>query len=178
MNSEEHPYIALARQAIRHYLETGDVLNPARGAEDPPPTGVFVSLHEPAGPGEPEGSLRGCVGSYRPRAGTLKREIAQSAVAAAVSDPRFPPLLIGEIDALTVTVYLLEEPEPIDSPDALDPSRYGLIIKGPGDRTGLLLPAIPGIATAAQQIELAKRKASFSPDDPVRMFRFAATIVI
>ena len=178
MNVDPHPYISLAREAIRHYLATGDVLNPAKEPDDPPPTGVFVSLYDSVGPEEAEGSLRGCVGSYQPSATTLRREIAHSAVAAAVSDPRFPPLLDGEIDNLDVTVYLLDEPELIDGLDELDPSRYGVIVEGAGGRTGLLLPAIPGITTATQQVELARRKAPFSPDEPVRLFRFGASIII
>lgn len=178
MNTDEHPYIALARRAIRHYLETGEILDPGSQPDDPPPAGVFVSLHEPPPPNEEDGPLRGCVGSYRPRERTLRREVVHSAVAAAVSDPRFSPLEPGEVDGLHVTVYVLGETELVDDLDQLDPARYGVIVKGPLDRTGLLLPAIPGITTAAQQVELVLQKASFSPSDPIRLYRFPATIII
>jgi AmmeMemoRadiSam system protein A len=178
MCKEEHPYVTLARQAIRHYLETGEMLDPGSRPDDPPSSGVFVSLHQPPGPDEDEGALRGCVGSYRPRERTLRREIVHSAVAAAVSDPRFPPLEINEVDRLDVTVYLLGETEEVRSLDELDPSRFGVIVEGPGGRTGLLLPALPGITTVAQQVDIAMRKASFSPYDPVRLYRFPATIVV
>lgn len=178
MTSREHPYVSLARKAIRHYLAKGEILDPAAGRDDPPPTGVFVSLYQPAAPGESQGSLRGCVGSYRPSERTLSREIAHSAVAAAVSDPRFPPLRPGEVNDLNVTVYILGEAEPVDDLDDLDPARYGVIVKGSDGRTGLLLPAIPGITTAAQQVEIARRKASFTPEDPVQLYRFDASIII
>jgi AMMECR1 domain-containing protein len=99
-------------------------------------------------------------------------------VAAAFSDPRFPPLAEGEIDELHVTVYLLGDTEPVNDLEDLDPATYGVLVEGPGGRTGLLLPALPGITTAAQQIEMVLKKASFSRYDPIRLYRFPATIII
>jgi hypothetical protein len=175
---EQHRYVRLAKQAIRHYIATGEVLDPQVEPDDPPPSGVFVSLHEPPPPGDADGPLRGCVGSYQPRERTLCREIAHSAVAAAFSDPRFPPLQLEELDDLHVTVYLLGATEPVDDLDQLDPARYGVLVEGPGGRRGLLLPAIPGITTVRQQVDLVLKKASFSPYDPIRLYRFPATIII
>ena len=178
MADPEHRYVALAKEAIRHYLTTGEILDRDPHPGDPAPSGVFVSLHQPPPEGEVDGPLRGCVGSYRPRERTLTREIAHSAVAAAFSDPRFPPLKNGEIDELHVTVYLLGDTEPVDDLEDLDPATYGVLVEGPGGRTGLLLPALPGITTAAQQIEMVLKKASFSRYDPIRLYRFPATIII
>ena len=177
MMLEEDPYIAVARSAIRHYLATGEIADPPSIPDDPPPSGVFVSLHEPASRDQVEGPLRGCIGTIRPREPSVRREIARSAVAAAVSDPRFPPLRLGEVDRLDVTVYLLDEAEPIDSTDQLDPARYGVIVEGTGGRSGLLLPAIPGITTAEQQVDIATRKAGLSASDPARLSRFTARII-
>ena len=98
-------------------------------------------------------------------------------MAAATSDPRFAPLQPGEVDDLDVTVYLLADPEPIDDIGDLDPSRFGVIVDGPGGRTGLLLPAIPGISEAADQVDIARRKATISPNDPIRLSRFEAEII-
>ena len=178
MADTEHRYVSLAKEAIRHYLATGEILDPEPHPDDPPPRGVFVSLHEPPPEDEADGPLRGCVGSYRPRERTLTREIAHSAVAAAFSDPRFPPLAEGEVDALHVTVYLLGDTEPVERLEDLDPATYGVLVEGPGERTGLLLPAIPGITTAAQQVEMVLKKASFSRYDAIRLYRFPATIII
>ncbi len=178
MSEEEHRYVALARRAIHHYLKTNEILDPKSDPNDPPPTGVFVSLHEPPPPGEADGPLRGCVGSYRARERTLVREIAQSAVAAAVSDPRFPPLDPDEVDKLHITVYLLGDTEPVADLEELDPARYGVLVEGPHGRTGLLLPAIPGITTVKQQVDLVLKKARFSQYDPIRLYRFPATIII
>jgi AmmeMemoRadiSam system protein A len=174
---QEHPYITLARQAIRHYLATGEILDSPPEPGDPPASGVFVSLHQPAAQGQAEGPLRGCVGSIRARTPTVRGEIARSAVSAATADPRFPSLRRGEVDDLDVTVYLLGDPEPIDGIDELDPDRYGVIVEGPRGQRGLLLPAIPGISNAAEQVDIARRKAFLSPDDPIRLSRFTAEII-
>jgi AmmeMemoRadiSam system protein A len=177
MSVNEHPFVALAREAIRYNLATGEFLDAPSEPADPPVSGVFVSLHEEAAPGQMEGRLRGCIGSVHPRNGSLRSEIVRLSVAAATSDPRFAPLRPGEVDDLEVTVYLLAGPEPIDSLDDLDPSRYGVIVDGPEGRTGLLLPAIPGIVEAADQVDIARRKASISPSDPIRLSRFEAEII-
>jgi AMMECR1 domain-containing protein len=177
MSIGEHPFVALAREAIRFYLATGEFLDPPSEPGDPPPSGVFVSLHDGTGPGQLEGPLRGCIGSVRPQQGSVRSEIVRLAVAAATSDPRFAPLQSGEVDDLDVTVYLLGDAETISSLDDLDPSRYGVIVDGPGGRTGLLLPAIPGILTAVEQVDIARRKASISPGDPIRLSRFEAEII-
>ena len=65
----------------------------------------------------------------------------------------------------------------IDGTDQLDPAHYGVIVEGSGGRSGLLLPAIPGITTADQQVDIAMRKAGLSPGDPVRLSRFSARII-
>lgn len=176
MSKAEHPYVALAREAIRQRQETGITsLVPAEKG-DPPPTGVFVSLHEPAPAGESEGPLRGCIGSIEPRERTLRTEIARSAVAAAFSDPRFPPLTSGEIDDLDITVYVLSEPELISDESQLDPERYGVIVEGQG-RRGLLLPAIPRIDSVATQLAIAREKAGLAPTASARIYRFTAEII-
>jgi AmmeMemoRadiSam system protein A len=177
MSAGEHPFVALAREAIRYYLTTGEFLDAPSEPGDPPPSGVFVSLHDDAAPGQIEGRLRGCIGSVRPREGSLRSEIVRLAVAAATTDPRFAPLRSGEVNDLGVTVYLLGDAEPIDGLDDLDPSRYGVIVEGPGGRAGLLLPAISGISTATEQVDIARRKASLSPADPIRLSRFSAQII-
>jgi len=163
----EHPYVRLAREALRHYLTKGDIPIPS-GAS--PPRGVFVSLHDANG-------LRGCVGSIAGGSDTLEAEVAQQSVNAAVHDPRFPPLHASEVDRLDITVYLLDTPEEVSDLSSLDPARYGVIVEGRGGRRGLLLPAIPGIETSEAQVDIAKRKARIGVDEPVRLLRFGATIL-
>ncbi len=173
---DEHPFVKLARDAIRHYSSTGKGLHPDPAPDDPPPSGVFVSLHEPAGASGGEGPLRGCIGTYEPRERNLRTEIARSAVSAAYSDPRFPPLRSDEIDRLDITVYVLGEPEPVDDLADLDPARYGVIVEG-GGRRGLLLPAIAGISTVQRQLDIAMSKAGIGSLDRVDVYRFEAQII-
>jgi AmmeMemoRadiSam system protein A len=176
MDDQEHPFVTLARDAIRQYSETGKWQRLPASPDDPPPGGAFVSLHERPADGTGEGRLRGCIGSIQARERNRRTEIARSAVAAAFSDPRFPPLGAGEIDRLHITVYLLDEPELVAGIADLDPARYGVLVEGAG-RRGLLLPAIPGITTAERQLAIATSKAGLAPDDPVDLYRFEATIL-
>ena len=61
--------------------------------------------------------------------------------------------------------------------DELDPARYGVIVEGSGGRRALLLPGIPGIETAAEQVYLTKRKAFIRSDEAVKMYRFEAEVL-
>ena len=55
----------------------------------------------------------------------------------------------------------------------LDPSTFGVIVEDEsGSRRGLLLPDIPGIEDAKQQVEIAVRKAGIDEDEPIKLYRF------
>jgi hypothetical protein len=177
MDEGAHPYVMLARKAIEHFVRHRELLHPDAEPDDPPPVGLFVSIHEPPKPGEVEGRLRGCIGSTVPTEPTLRDEISHIAVSAAISDPRFPPLTPGELDGLDITVYLLGPPERVTDMSQLDPAHYGVAIKERHGRTGLLLPGIPGITTPEQQVDIARRKGGFHATEKVDMYRFEATIL-
>jgi AMMECR1 domain-containing protein len=110
-----HPLIDLAREAIRHYLATGEYLDVSDMPGDGPPCGLFVSLHDQPQPGEVEGDLRGCRGSIRPYGRTLYAEVVQEAVNSAVDDPRCPSIRPDEVDDIAITVYLLKPQEEVHS---------------------------------------------------------------
>lgn len=156
----------LARQAVEHYVRTGTFLRP----RTPLPTGLsapgpaFVSLRV----GE---ALRGCIGTLVATKPALAEEIIANAVAAAVKDPRFPPVTATELPALSYEVDLLSPLRPIASEDELDPERYGVVVES-GRRRGVLLPAIEGVTTTAQQVAIARSKAGIAPDEPVTLYRF------
>jgi AMMECR1 domain-containing protein len=55
----------------------------------------------------------------------------------------------------------------------LDPLCYGVIVEDEtGGRRGLLLPDIPGITDAEQQVEIATRKAGIARGEQVKLYRF------
>jgi AmmeMemoRadiSam system protein A len=160
---------ALARRAVetfvrdRHILDDGEVANlpilRQRAA-------CFVSIKTDGG------DLRGCIGTIEPARPTLAREIIINAVHAATQDPRFNPVEERELGFLRYSVDVLSEAEPTQFKN-LDPSLYGVIVQDQvGKRRGLLLPAIEGVETAAQQVQIAARKAGIAPDEPLRLFRF------
>lgn len=131
--------LKLARQAIAHRLERG----PAPVVSDDPRLhekgATFITLTR-------DGELRGCIGSLR-RSRQLGEDIIANAVSAAMEDPRFPPLTAGELDAITIEVSVLSEPEFLDFFGEeellaqLRPGEDGLIIFS-GCRSATFLPQV------------------------------------
>ncbi|MCG3210611.1 MAG: hypothetical protein FOGNACKC_04242 [Anaerolineae bacterium] len=165
-----HPLVELAQQAIQQYLATGQIL-PAP-ANLPPemqqPAAVFVSLHTGTG------DLRGCRGTLTPTEPTLAEAVIQTAIASAVDDPRFPPMLLPEINGLNINIDVLSPLEPISDASSLDPKIYGVVIRA-GKRRGVLLPDIPSVDSVARQLEVVRRKAGISPNEPADLYRFTVT---
>ncbi len=164
-----HPLVELARQALEVQLGEGRPFVPSAElrAQYPDPAPVFVTLRRP------NGELRGCIGTVTATQETLADEVAAESIAAATRDPRFPPLHPSEVAELQVEVSVLSPPEPVESLEQLDPTRYGVIVVRPRDgRRGLLLPGIPSITTAADQVMLARRKAGIGDHEPVTLYRF------
>ena len=159
---------ALARQAVETFIRHGDILDPrqlARGfLEAPAP--CFVSLKTL------DGNLRGCIGTIEPTRDTLAQEIVANAISAATNDPRFEPVSVEELSNLRYSVDVLFPPEETSLED-LDPSVFGVIVEDEGGaHRGLLLPDIPGITDAKQQVEIAARKGGISPGKPIKLWRF------
>lgn len=160
----QHPLVTLARKAIVHWLAE----KPLPGTEDiqgfNEPAGVFVSIKK-------KGQLRGCIGTIQPVFPNLKEEVVNNAVSAATRDPRFPPLTEDELGDIDISVDVLTPPEPISGMEDLDPTRFGVIVQS-GPRKGVLLPDLPGVDTAEDQIRIAMNKAGISQGEDVWLFRF------
>jgi len=159
---------ALARDAVETFVRMGQVLSP------PPSTGEFLSSRAPCFVSlkTRSGELRGCIGTIEPARDTLAHEIIANAISAANNDPRFEPVRAEELSNLRYSVDVLLLPEEAVMED-LDPSVFGVIVEDEsGTRRGLLLPDIPGIDNAEQQVEIAARKAGIGRDERVRLYRF------
>jgi AmmeMemoRadiSam system protein A len=162
------PLVALARRAIDAYVKNRVVIDPEEiTGLQPRRAGVFVSLHLP------DGSLRGCIGTFQPTRPTIEEEIVRNAISAATRDPRFYPLRVEELDDLDISVDVLGDPEEVAGLDDLDPKVYGIILQTPDGRQALLLPDLDGVDTPEQQVRITARKGGIDPErDSYRLFRF------
>ena len=159
---------ALAREAVETFIRDGEVLDPRKTAHGymAARAPCFVSLKTL------EGELRGCIGTIEPARDTLAHEIVANAISAATNDPRFEPVTKDELQNLRYSVDVLFPAEPAVMAD-LDASVYGVIVEDEsGARRGLLLPAIPGVDNAEQQVDIAARKAGIGKDEPMKLYRF------
>ena len=131
--------VDLARESVETTLGHGMLSRPS----GPPwlfrPGATFVTLTK-------HGQLRGCIGSleaWRP----LIEDLRTNAQAAAFHDPRFPPVVRGELDRLRFEVSLLSPPSPLpvsgegDLLEQLRPGTDGLILSL-GRARGTFLPQV------------------------------------
>jgi AmmeMemoRadiSam system protein A len=127
--------LRLARQALEEGVcgstESKELPHPAPALEEP--RGAFVTLRK-------HGELRGCIGHVQTSA-PLYKTVQECAVAAALSDPRFRPVMPDEAHLLHMEISVLSTPEEI-APDQIVIGVHGLIITR-GWRRGLLLPQVP-----------------------------------
>ena len=162
------PYVALARLTVETYVNEHRVADvPADTPEEllTQRAGAFVSLHA-------HGDLRGCIGTISATCPNVAEEIIQNGISACSRDFRFYPVRPDELDYLEYSVDVLGDAEPIDSPDQLDPKRYGVIVTKGWSR-GLLLPNLDGIDTVEVQLAIAKQKAGIPVGDmKVNLERF------
>lgn len=154
----------LARRAIRAALGRARV--PSSPCSGGPRAPVFVTLRNP------DGSLRGCIGSLSAVEADVAAETARSAVLAATRDPRFDGVRLDELERLSIEVSVLMPEQAVLDATELDPDRYGVVVRDAFGRQALLLPGVPGIEDARMQVAVARRKAGVPPDVPVTLARF------
>jgi AmmeMemoRadiSam system protein A/AmmeMemoRadiSam system protein B len=158
----------IARDAVETFIRSGNILTPPESTTGllSSPAPCFVCLKTL------DGELRGCIGTIEPARETLAEEIVANAISAAINDPRFDPVKTAELSNLRYSVDVLFPAEPAEMKD-LDPAVFGVIVEDEaGSRRGLLLPDIPGIDNAEQQVEIAARKAGIARDERFRLWRF------
>ncbi|MEM0088441.1 MAG: TIGR00296 family protein [Archaeoglobaceae archaeon] len=169
--------VKLARRAIEEYLETRKVIREELGGVFSQKRGVFTTLIK-------HGDLRGCIGFPYPIK-RLDEAIIESAISAAVDDPRFEPVRLSEMDEIEVEVTILTEPEkikasPKDLPKFVEIGRHGLMVRK-GLFSGLLLPqvAVEFGFDAEEFLGQTCMKAGLSPDcwlSGAEVYRFEGQI--
>jgi len=130
---ERRALLRLAHDAIEARLEGIELRTHAPCAHLEQCHGAFTTLHL-------NRELRGCVGYVFPIY-SLYRTVAETAVAAAFHDVRFPPVSVQEAPLLKIEVSVLSPTQPI-LPEQIEIGRHGLVITYEG-RRGLLLPQVP-----------------------------------
>lgn len=157
--AEQQRLLEIARKAVHSYLSSEmphlpEVLEGGLTEAH----GIFVSIHK-------EGALRGCIGNVHP-AGPLYRSAAECAIAAAVGDPRFMPMMAAELPAVLFEISVLSPMEHIENIRHIEVGKHGLQISKNGSR-GLLLPQVASMYrwTREQFLEETCRKAGLKPDD-------------
>lgn len=127
--------LSVARQAVRAAVGSGP--EPDLHTEDPDlrrVQGAFVTLHTA------EGDLRGCIGHIEGHL-PLIATVAEMARAAALEDPRFPPVTAREEPDLALEISVMSPLRVIKDANEIEVGRHGLVMTR-GLRRGLLLPQV------------------------------------
>jgi AmmeMemoRadiSam system protein B/AmmeMemoRadiSam system protein A len=95
--------------------------------------GAFVTINK-------HGMLRGCIGYVLPIK-PLWETVMEMAEAAALRDPRFPPVSPDELPDLEIEISVLTVPKEIQDIREIEVGKHGIIIER-GFNSGLLLPQV------------------------------------
>ena len=170
--------LAQARQAISAQL---DAAAPPPAAPEPDcaelhqPAACFVTLTK-------GGELRGCIGSLEARRSLLE-DVRANAVAAALRDPRFPPLSREELAQVRLELSQLTRPQqmPVSGEEEalrqLRPGIDGLIFSVGSQRSTFLPQVWEALPQPQQFLAQLKIKAGLPPNfwsPEVRLWRYQA----
>ncbi len=132
-DAERTAVIDLARDAVTSAVLGGPAPEPPSIPPFTRVAGAFVTLTR-------AGELRGCIGQVEPR-DPLGAVIVHCAAAAALEDPRFPPVSPIDLPSLRLEVSILSPAEEVTDTNHIVVGRHGLIVSQNGFR-GLLLPQV------------------------------------
>ena len=157
--NDQQLLLETARNAVDAYLSgrTPGLPDITSGALKEP-RGVFVSIHK----GD---DLRGCIGNVHPTS-PLYRSAAECAIAAAVGDPRFMPMMATELSEVQFEISVLSPMQRILDIRQIEIGTHGLLITKKHAR-GLLLPQVATVYGWDRERFLQEtcKKAGLQPDD-------------
>ena len=157
--TEKRILLRIARGAVSSFL-SGEPFQPPPMAEGllQERLAAFVSIHKGK-------TLRGCIGNlYTSR--QLYLTVAETAISAATSDPRFAPLEYNELPKVTFEISILGPMEKVESVEEIEISQHGLVVTL-GRARGLLLPqvAVEHSFDRLRFLEETCKKAGLQPGD-------------
>lgn len=120
--------------------------------------GAFVTLTR-------RGRLRGCIGLIEASL-PLAETVIRMAAAAALEDPRFPPVTAAELAELELEISVLSPLHRAASADEIELGRDGVLVRR-GDRSGVFLPQVAAETGWDKErflSELCAGKAGLAPD--------------
>jgi AmmeMemoRadiSam system protein A len=135
--SDQRLLLAIARRAIETAVcgarsSAAEIAAPGSVTLEEP-AAAFVTLRE-------SGELRGCVGLMRFEA-PLWLNVRDAAISAALSDPRFLPVVERELPDLELEISVLDPPVELPDPGRFQAGRHGIIVER-DHRRALLLPQV------------------------------------
>jgi AmmeMemoRadiSam system protein B/AmmeMemoRadiSam system protein A len=132
--ADKKQMLALARETIRRFLETGTVPL-ARGfsASLDRPQGIFVTLKK-------RDELRGCIGQMVPDR-PLRVLVGSMALAAAFQDSRFSKVRAGELKDIVIEISVLTPFKDVAAPSAIVVGRDGVVLQK-DRRSAVFLPQV------------------------------------
>jgi len=149
-------YVLLAKKAVEEYIMYNNVISHQNIYENYiHDKGVFITINK-------NNKLRGCMGTYYPTKETIEDEIINNAILAATSDNRFKKINIDELNKLTYSVTLINEPKIVNDKIELNPKKYGILVASNLGKTGILLPNLDGVDTIDKQLDIVLKKASIN----------------
>jgi AmmeMemoRadiSam system protein B/AmmeMemoRadiSam system protein A len=128
--------LILARRTIEQFLAS-ETVPPFRDS-DPAfqqPLGAYVTY-------EKDGALRGCLGRLdgdRP----VYLNVQYAAIASALSDPRFPPITLEELEGLDIEITVLHPMQEIGNPQEMRIGHEGVLMRVGDEAGALFLPQVP-----------------------------------
>ncbi len=174
-DQEKAELLAVARKSVESMVREKQPYAPEAPASETlnREYGAFVTITE-------AGSLRGCIG-YTSPVEPLYVTVRDTAVLAALRDPRFPAVTAAELPHLAYEISVLSPLRRVASPEEIEVGRDGLLMKN-GRHEGLLLPQVPGEQHWDRQrfLEGTCAKAGLGlncwKDENTDIFRFTAVV--
>ncbi len=135
-SDEKAELLALARKSVEFGVKQKELYTPGAVSNEAlnQERGAFVTLTE-------SGELRGCVG-YTSAIKPLYIAVRDTAIMAAVRDPRFLPVSMAELPQLEYEISVLSPLRRVTDIRQIKVGEHGLLMKN-GAHEGVLLPQVP-----------------------------------